>query len=69
MLTLTINQNDSAELTQVRLGSSGPVRQFIAEQNAQAFASIPLTPGGPEPQILSAADMVVDFQLGILVVA
>lgn len=65
-LVVYINQGNSTDLTQVRIGNSGDGRKYIATENGQAIAIIPISPGDPEPEILSPADVYVDFRLEVL---
>ncbi|MGD1938384.1 MAG: hypothetical protein ACFCA4_12630 [Cyanophyceae cyanobacterium] len=65
-LIVYVNQGDSGDLTKVRLGNSGDGRHYIAEPHGQCTAVIPLSPGDPEPEILSPADIYVDFRVEVL---
>jgi len=65
-LIVYINQGLSGSVTQVHIGSQGDGRSYLGSEYGQAIVVIPLSPGDPEPEILSPADVPIDFRLEIV---
>lgn len=65
-LTVFVNQGTATDPTYVRLGNSGDGRPYVATENAQAIASIPISPGDAIPEIKAPSGVYIDFRLGVL---
>lgn len=64
-LLLYLNQGGVGDPVSQRFGSSGDGTPFLATANAQAIATIPVSPGDAIPEVLVPSGMRLDFRLEV----
>ena len=64
-LLLYLNQGESTSQVFQRFGNAGSGTPFLATQNAQAIATIPVSPGDSIPEVLVPNGMRLDFRLEV----
>ena len=64
-LLLYLNPGSDTTPVEQRFGNSGGGTPFLATQNAQAIATIPVSPGDAIPEVLVPNGMRLDFRVEV----